>query len=101
MVIGSGYNTLGPDPTTYKEVEKTLEDLGIILVLATEASSEFFEPIVKDYVFEDLVDVLTRLEIPTHIWEIVDHRTFFQVCYMVSTQIKSAAIGFLQQTNSA
>ncbi len=54
MVIDPAYNALGPDPAAYREVQKSLEDLGIILVLATEASSEFFEPIVKDYVIAGL-----------------------------------------------
>lgn len=69
-----------------------------------KAAANLFEAVAEGLsqdVFEDLVDVLTRLDIPTHTWEILNHRTLFQVCYMVSTQIKSAATGFLQQTNSA
>ena len=69
-----------------------------------KAAANLFEAVAEGLsqdVFEDRVDVLTRLDIPTHTWEIFNHRTLFQVCYMVSTQIKSAATGFLQQTNSA
>ena len=49
---------------------------------------------------EELLDVLKRLEIPNHIWEIVDFKTFFQLCYLLSPQIKRVSIGFLQQTKS-
>ena len=49
---------------------------------------------------EDLLDVLKRLEIPNHIGEIVDFKTFFQLCYLLSPQIKRVSIGFLQQTES-
>ena len=47
---------------------------------------------------EDLLDVLNRLEIPNSIWEIVEFKTFFQLCYLLSPQIKRVSIGFLQQT---
>jgi hypothetical protein len=60
-------------------------------------STEVAEAISQD-VFEDLVDVITRLEIPNHLWEIVDFKTFFQLCYVVAPNIRSATIAFLQQT---
>lgn len=49
-------------------------------------------------IFEDLVDVLNRLEISSHLWEIVDFKTFFRMCYIIAPKIKSASIAFLQQT---
>lgn len=55
------------------------------------------EAISQD-VFEDLVDVITRLEIPNHLWEIVDFKTFFQLSYVLGPNIRSATIAFLQQT---
>ena len=62
--------------------------------------SEALSEVLSQDVFEDLLDVLNRLELPNHIWEIVDFRTFFQLCYILSPQIKRASIGFLQQTES-
>ena len=49
-------------------------------------------------VFEDLTDVLSRLEISEHLWERIDIKTFFKLCYLTSPNIKSASIAFLQQT---
>ena len=49
-------------------------------------------------VFEDLVDVLSRLDISEHLWELIDFKTFFKLCYLTSPKIKSASIAFLQQT---
>ena len=75
MVVDPAYNALGPDPATYKEVQKNLEELGIILVLATDANSDFFEPVVKDYVISGLaagVD-LERLT-PEQRGEMIDKR---------------------------
>ena len=87
--------TQHPFPILFGKIEQAVNKKGAVNISETVA-----EVLTQD-VFEDLVDVLTRLDIPTHIWEIVDFRTFFHVCYMVSDQIKSTAIGFLQQTNSA
>ena len=56
--------------------------------------------VISEDIFEDLVDVLNRLQIPSHVWEIIDFRTFFQLSYMLAPRIQSAAIGFLQQTGS-
>ena len=53
---------------------------------------------INQGIFEDLVDVLNRLEICSHFWEIVDFKTFFRMCYIIAPKIKSASIAFLQQT---
>lgn len=83
-----------PFPILFEKIEQELKKK-----TANSMSKAVVEVLSQD-VFEDLVDVLTRLDIPTPIWEIVDFRTFFQLCFMVSPQIKSAAVGFLQQTGS-
>ena len=54
MVIDPSVNPLGTDPAAYKETQKNLEDLGIILVLTKDATDEFFEPVVKDHVISSL-----------------------------------------------
>ena len=53
---------------------------------------------INQDIFEDLVDVLNRLEISSRLWEIVDFKTFFRMCYIIAPKIKSASIAFLQQT---
>ena len=53
---------------------------------------------INQDIFEDLVDVLNRLEISSHLWEIGDFKTFFRMCYIIAPKIKSASIAFLQQT---
>lgn len=49
-------------------------------------------------IFEDLVDVLSRLAIPAHLWEVLDFKSFFRLSYVLAPRIRSATIGFLQQT---
>ncbi|MEW6753294.1 MAG: HDOD domain-containing protein [Candidatus Latescibacterota bacterium] len=56
------------------------------------------EEAVNQDVFADLVDVLNRLAPPNHLWEIVDFRTFFRLCYLLAPAVRTAAIAFLQQT---
>ena len=84
--------TQHPFPLLFERIEK-----GLKKKTGSKMADNVVEVLSED-VFEDLVDVLNRLDIPTHIWEIVDFRTFFQLCYMLSPSIKSASIGFLQQT---
>ncbi len=31
-------------------------------------------------------------------WEMIDFKSFFKLCYVLAPRIKSATIGFLQQT---
>ena len=83
-----------PFPILFEKIGKEVKKK------TANSMSEAVAEVLSQDVFEDLVDVLTRLDIPTHIWEIVDFRTFFQVCYLASPQIKSATVGFLQQTGS-
>ena len=47
---------------------------------------------------ETLVDVVNRLNIPSFMWEMIDFKSFFKLCYVLVPRIKSATIGFLQQT---
>lgn len=54
IVVDPGINPLGPDPVSFQRVQKNLEDLDIIIVLATKATGEFFEPVVNDFVLSDL-----------------------------------------------
>ena len=53
---------------------------------------------INEEIFEDLVDVLNRLKIPSFLWELIDFRTFFKLAHILSPKIKAATIGFLQQT---
>jgi HD-like signal output (HDOD) protein len=96
-----GANTLFPYPATAKQhpfpvlferVEKAVKKK------ATRNLEDAVDEVIGQDIFEDLVDVLTRLDISEHLWEIVDFKTFFKLCYMVDPKIKSAAIAFLQQT---
>lgn len=59
---------------------------------------EAVDETISQDVFEDLVDVLSRLDISEHLWELIDFKTFFKLCYLTSPKIKSASIAFLQQT---
>ena len=96
-------STLFPYPATEAQHPFPILFAKIAKEVKKKSASSMSEAVVEvlsQNVFEDLVDVLTRLDIPTHIWEIVDFRTFFQLCFMVSPKIKSATIGFLQQTGS-
>lgn len=60
--------------------------------------SQAAEEAVSQDVFADLTDVLTRLAVPDHLWEIVDFKTFFKVCYLLAPAVRATAIAFLQQT---
>lgn len=64
----------------------------------TEDRSQDGDETISQDVFEDLVDVLSRLDISEHLWELIDFKTFFKHCYLTSPKIKSASIAFLQQT---
>jgi hypothetical protein len=56
------------------------------------------EEVIATEIFEDLVDVMTRIGIPPFMWEMIDFKSFFKLCYVLAPRIKSATIGFLQQT---
>jgi len=65
---------------------------------SSKSGTAAVEEAISEEIFEDLVDVLNRLKIPTFLWELVDFKTFFRVVYTVAPKIKAATIGFLQQT---
>lgn len=67
---------------------------------STKKGAAAVDEAISEVIFEDLVDVLDRLEIPSHVWELLDFKSFFKLVYIVSPTIKSATIGFLQQTGS-
>ena len=56
------------------------------------------EEAINEEIFEDLTDVVARMEMPKVLWDLIDYKTFFKTTYMVSNKIKSLTIGFLQQT---
>ena len=55
MVVDPDRNPLGGSPEEYTATQKNLEELGVIIVLNKNASHEFFEPLVQDYVLSGLV----------------------------------------------
>jgi len=59
---------------------------------------ESVEEAVSQDIFEELVDVLNRMEVPQHLWELVDFKSLFKIAYLMAPKIKSATIAFLQQT---
>lgn len=65
-----------------------------------EAPTEVVLDVIGQDFFEELVDIMDRMEIPPPIWEIVDFKTFFHLCYCVGPAVKSATNAFLQQTGS-
>jgi hypothetical protein len=75
MVIDPSINPLGSDPTSFQQVQRNLEELDVIIVLAKNASDDFFEPVVNDYVLSD-VSLGTDLESmsPEERAEMIDKR---------------------------
>jgi HD-like signal output (HDOD) protein len=82
-----------PFPQLFAHIEKACK--GKTGMSVPEAVDEA----ISQDIFEELVDVLNRLKIPDCLWELVDFKTFFKVCYLVAPKIKSATIAFLQQTS--
>ena len=80
-----------PFPQLFQRIDKAVKK-------STKKPPEAVAEAISQDVFEDLVDVITRLEIPNHLWEIVDFKTFFQLCYVLAPNVRSATIAFLQQT---
>ena len=81
-----------PFPQLFARLEKAIKDKSGM------SMDEAVSDAINQDIFEDLVDVLNRLKISSHLWEIVDFKTFFRLCYMVAPKIKSASIAFLHQT---
>ncbi|HJP29993.1 MAG TPA: HDOD domain-containing protein [Candidatus Latescibacteria bacterium] len=65
---------------------------------STKTGPDAVEEVIATEIFEDLVDVMTRIGIPPFMWEMIDFKNFFKLCYVLAPRIKSATIGFLQQT---
>jgi HD-like signal output (HDOD) protein len=81
-----------PFPLLFGQVEKAIKKK------AGKSMEDAVLEAVSQDVFEDLVDVLNRLQLADSLWEIIDFKSFFQLCYMVGPQVRSSAIAFLQQT---
>ena len=81
-----------PFPIIFKRIEKAIKDKSGM------SMDEAVDEVIGQDVFEDLVDVLSRLNISEYLWELIDFKTFFKLCYLTSPKIKSASIAFLQQT---
>jgi len=84
-------DTQHPFPQLFQRIEQAMKKSG-------KTGPEGIDEAISQEGFEDLVDVLNRLEIPSYLWEIIDFKTFFKICYMLMPKIRSAAIAFLQQT---
>jgi hypothetical protein len=81
-----------PFPQLFARIDKGVKDKSSL------SMDEAVDETISQDVFEDLVDVLSRLDISEHLWELIDFKTFFKLCYLTSPKIKSASIAFLQQT---
>lgn len=80
-----------PFPLLFERIDKALKK-------STKSGAEAVDEVISTEIFEDLVDVMNRLNIPTFMWELIDFKSFFKLCYVLAPRIKSATIGFLQQT---
>ena len=83
--------TQHPFPQLFARIDQAVKK-------SSKSGGEAVEEAINEEIFEDLVDVLNRLKIPSFLWELVDFRTFFKVAYILAPKIKAATIGFLQQT---
>ncbi|MFH1566617.1 MAG: HDOD domain-containing protein [Gemmatimonadota bacterium] len=84
-------DTQHPFPQLFARLDKALKKSG-------KRGPDAVEEAINTDIFEELVDVLNRMAIPSHLWELIDFRTFFWVVHVIAPRIKSATIGFLQQT---
>ena len=80
-----------PFPLLFAQIDKGLKK-------STKTGAEAVDEVIGTDIFEDLVDVVNRLNIPSFMWEMIDFKSFFKLCYVLAPRIKSATIGFLQQT---
>ena len=81
-----------PFPQLFERIEKAIKKK------AGKNLPEAIEEAISTDIFEDLVDVLGRMDVSSHLWEIVDFKSFFKICYLLAPKIRSTAISFLQQT---
>ena len=80
-----------PFPRLFERIDKAVKK-------SSKKGAAAVEEAINEEVFEDLVDVISRMQIPTVLWELIDFKTFFKMAYVLSPKIKSSTIGFLQQT---
>jgi len=57
-----------------------------------------YNAICSAEVLGDLEEVVNRLGAPKWLWEIVDFKDFFHLCYMIVPRMREVTIRFLQQT---
>ena len=84
-------DTQHPFPLLFERIDKAVKK-------STKQGAEAVEEAINEEIFEDLVDIISRLGISNHLWELVDFKSFFKLSYIIAPKIKSATIGFLQQT---
>jgi HD-like signal output (HDOD) protein len=84
-------DTQHPFPLLFGRIEKGLKK-------STKSGPEAVDEVIGTEIFEDLVYVVNGLNISSCLWEMIDFKSFFKLCYVLAPRIKSATIGFLQQT---
>ena len=84
-------DTQHPFPILFERIGQGLKKSG-------KQGADAVDQVISEEIFEELVDVLNRLSISSHLWELIDFKSFFKLCYVLTPRIKSATIGFLQQT---
>lgn len=80
-----------PFPIIFDRIEKAMKK-------SPKQGPDAVDEVIGAEVFEDLVDVVNRMKIPPFLWEMIDFKSFFKLAYVLAPRIKSATIGFLQQT---
>ena len=81
-----------PFPLIFSQIEaavKTKSGMGL---------DEAVEEAIGQDCLEALSGALEGLEVPDCLWQLIDYRQFFKLCYLTAPKIKSASIAFLQQT---
>ena len=63
-----------------------------------KSMEEAVDEAINQDIFEDLVDVLNRFTVSSYLWELIDFKSFFKICFMLTPKIRSASVSFLQQT---
>jgi hypothetical protein len=54
MVIDPAVNPLAPDAENQKRLQANLEDLGVIIVFVKDATEDFYEPLIREYVLSGM-----------------------------------------------
>jgi HD-like signal output (HDOD) protein len=81
-----------PFPQLFARIEKGIKSKSGMSL------DEAVDDVISQDIFEDLVDVLNKLNISEHLWELIGLKTFLKFFGTISQKRKSAAIAFLQQT---